>query len=204
MGSAELRRGAEDRAADPAGGPDAAFLERFLAAHGAGPHHFNFIVSDIEATLGRIRALGIEPVGVKLDNPSWKEAFLHPRSAHGIVIQVAQQDGEPDTAAPRDLPEPGPPARFDLIEHLVSDLDGATRLFREALDGQLASGTQDAAELTWPGGRRLRLVRRDGLARGGALHHIRFTRAADGFGPGERERSSMLARRLGVTVELAG
>src|SRR3984957_10567978 len=154
----------------PADGPDAAFLERFLAAHGAGPHHFNFIVSDIEATLGRIRALGIEPVGVKLDNPSWKEAFLHPRSAHGIVIQVAQQDGEPDTAAPRDLPEPGPPARFDLIEHLVSDLDGATRLFREALDGQLASGTQDAAELTWPGGRRLRLVRQDGLARGGALH----------------------------------
>ena len=74
----------------PTGGPDAAFLERFLAAHGAGPHHFNFIVSDIEATLGRIRALGIEPVGVKLDNPSWKEAFLHPRSAHGIVIQVAQ------------------------------------------------------------------------------------------------------------------
>ena len=53
----------------PAGGPDAAFLERFLAAHGAGPHHFNFIVTDIEATLGRIRALGIEPVGVKLDNP---------------------------------------------------------------------------------------------------------------------------------------
>src|ERR1700733_5279439 len=119
-----------------AGGPDAAFLERFLAAHGAGPHHFNFIVSDIEATLGRIRALGIEPVGVKLDNPSWREAFLHPRSAHGIVIQVAQQDGEPDTAAPRDLPEPGPPARFDLIEHHVGDLDGATRLFREALAGQ--------------------------------------------------------------------
>src|ERR1700732_1477655 len=95
----------------PTGGPDAAFLERFLAAHGAGPHHFNFIVSDIEATLGRIRALGIEPVEVNLDNPSWKEAFLHPRSAHGIVIQVAQQDGDPDTPAPRDLPECGPAAR---------------------------------------------------------------------------------------------
>jgi methylmalonyl-CoA/ethylmalonyl-CoA epimerase len=188
----------------PTGGPDAAFLERFLTAHGAGPHHFNFIVSDIEATLGRIRALGIEPVGVKLDNPSWKEAFLHPRSAHGIVIQVAQQDGDPDTAAPRDLPEPGPSARFDLIEHHVSDLDGATRLFCEALDGQLASGTEDAAELTWPGGRRLRLVRQDGLARGGALHHVRFSRAEGSFGAADRQRAALLAKRLGVTVELAG
>src|ERR1700722_2952797 len=98
----------------PAGGPDAPFLERFLADHGAGPHHFNFIVSDIEATLSRIRALGIEPVGINLANPHWKEAFLHPRSAHGIVIQVAQQDGAPDPAPPPDLPAPGPPARFDL------------------------------------------------------------------------------------------
>ena len=75
----------------PTGGPDAAFLERFLAAHGAGPHHFNFIVPDIEDALDRIQALGLEPVGVNLDNPHWKEAFLHPRSAHGIVIQVARR-----------------------------------------------------------------------------------------------------------------
>jgi methylmalonyl-CoA/ethylmalonyl-CoA epimerase len=188
----------------PTGGPDAAFLERFLAAHGPGPHHFNFIVSDIEDTLARFRALGLEPVGVNLDNPNWKEAFLHPRSAHGIVIQVAQQAGEPDTPAPRELPEPGPPTRFDLIEHHVSDLEGAARLFREALDGQLETSSEHVAELTWPGGRRLRLVREDGLARGGALHHIRFTRAGGTFGAGDRERAGLLAKRLGVTVELAG
>ncbi|MGH3214242.1 MAG: hypothetical protein ACRDL9_06660, partial [Trebonia sp.] len=34
----------------PTGGPDAAFLERFLAGRGAGPHHFNFLVTDIEDT----------------------------------------------------------------------------------------------------------------------------------------------------------
>ena len=187
----------------PTGGPDAAFLERFLADHGAGPHHFNFIVTDIEATLGRIRALGIEPVGVNLDNLHWKEAFLHPRSAHGIVVQVAQQDGEPDRPAPRELPEPGPQARFDLIEHHVSDLDGVIRLFGDVLDGQLTEGATDAIELTWPGGRRLRLVRRDGLARGGALHHVRFARAGGTFGAGERDRAALLAKRLGVTVELA-
>jgi methylmalonyl-CoA/ethylmalonyl-CoA epimerase len=188
----------------PTGGPDAAFLERFLAAHGPGPHHLNFIVSDIEDMLARFRTLGLEPVGVNLDNPSWKEAFLHPRSAHGIVIQVAQQAGEPDTPAPRELPEPGPPTRFDLIEHHVSDLEGAIRLFGEALDGALETDGEQVAELTWPGGRRLRLVCEDGLARGGALHHVRFTRADGTFGAGDRERAGLLAKRLGVTVELAG
>ena len=202
-GSAELRRGAEDRAADPHRRARRGLPGALPGRSRCRPDHFNFIVSDIEATLARIRALGIEPVGVNLDNPSWKEAFLHPRSAHGIVIQVAQQDGDPDTRAPRDLPEPGPPTRFDLIEHHVSDLDGATRLFREALDGQLASRTEDAAELTWPGGRRLRLVRQNGVARSGTLHHVRFTRAEGSFRPADRERAALLAKRLGVTVELA-
>jgi methylmalonyl-CoA/ethylmalonyl-CoA epimerase len=188
----------------PTGGPDAAFLERFLAARGAGPHHFNFIVSDIERTLARIRALGLEPIGVNLDHPNWKEAFLHPRSAHGIVIQVAQQAGDPCTPAPQELPEPGPPARFDLIEHHVGDLGGATRLFREVLDGSLETADDHAAELTWPGGRRLRLVREDGLPHGGALHHVRFTRTEGTFGTGDQERTALLAKRLGLTVELAG
>ena len=78
-GQLEFAAGPKIELLTPTGGPDAAFLERFLAARGAGPHHFNFLVSDIEATLARVRALGIEPVGVNLDNPNWKEAFLHPR-----------------------------------------------------------------------------------------------------------------------------
>ena len=194
----------------PTGGPDAAFLERFLAARGAGPHHFNFMVTDIEDTLARIKAFGIEPVGVNLTDPAWKEAFLHPRDAHGIVIQVAQEDGTPSPPPPRELPEPGPPARFDLIEHHVSDLDGAVRLFTEVLNGQLeAAGsetaeTAEAADLTWPGGKRIRLVREDGLPLGGALHHVRFSRVAGAFSAQDRERARQLATRLGLTVELAG
>src|SRR5260370_22937768 len=43
----------------PTGGPDAAFLDRFLAARGAGPHHFNFLVPDLEAALPRVQAAGI-------------------------------------------------------------------------------------------------------------------------------------------------
>jgi methylmalonyl-CoA/ethylmalonyl-CoA epimerase len=203
-GQLEFAAGPKIEVLTPTGGPDAAFLERFLAARGAGPHHFNFIVTDIDATLARIRAFGIEPVGVNLADPNWREAFLHPRSAHGIVIQVAEQSGPSPTAPPpREPADPGPPARLDVIEHHVSDLDGATRLFRDVLDGRLDVASAGAAELTWAGDRRIRLLRRDDLPLGGALHHVRFTRACGAFSDTERDRARVLAKRLGVTLELA-
>ena len=202
-GQLEFAAGPKIELMTPTGGPDAAFLERFLATRGASPHHFNFIVTDIEATLARIRALGIEPVQVNLSNPNWKEAFLHPRNAHGIVIQVAQQAGSPRSVPPRELPEPGPPSLFDLIEHHVGDLAGAMRLCREALDGRLHTSTDDTAELTWPGGKRIRLVCEDGLPFGGSLHHVRFTRTDGAFSAQDAERANLLAKRLGLAVELA-
>jgi len=104
--------------------------------------------------------------------------------------------------APRELPEPGPPASFDLIEHYVGDLAAATRLFGDVLDGRLEAATDAAAELTWPGGKRIRLVHADGLPLGGALHHVRFTRAAGAFSARDAERARLLAKRLGLTVEL--
>jgi methylmalonyl-CoA/ethylmalonyl-CoA epimerase len=202
-GQLEFAAGPQIELLTPTGDPDADFLERFLAKHGAGPHHFNFHVTDIADTLTRIRALGIEPVGVNLDNPGWKEAFLQPRDAHGIVIQVAQQDWPYHSAPPADLPEPGPKATLDLIEHHVSDLDGAVRLFGEVLDGQPATVDARTVDLTWPQGRRIRLVQEDDLPRGGALHHVRFTRPAAPFKVAEREQAALLAKDLGLTVELA-
>lgn len=202
-GQLDYAAGAKIELLTPAADPEVDFLARFLAARGAGPHHFNFMVSDIESTLARIRAFGIEPVGVNLASPEWKEAFLHPRAAHGIVIQVAQQSGSPESAPPRELPEPGPATRLDLIEHHVGDLGRAVRLFRDVLDGSLEEAGSDAAELTWPGGKRIRLVREDGLPLGGALHHVRFTRVAGAYTTQDRERASLLAKQLGLTVELA-
>jgi methylmalonyl-CoA/ethylmalonyl-CoA epimerase len=188
----------------PTSGPDAAFLERFLAAHGAGPHHFNFIVTDIEATLAGLRALGIEPVGVNLTNPNWREAFLHPRNAYGIVIQVAQQAGSPPAdGRPEELPQPGPRTCLTEIEYGVGDLAGATRLFTDVLDGQLEAAGDDTAELTWAGGKRLRLVREEGPPLRGSLHHVRFARAEGAFSARERRQAGLLAGRLGLTVQLA-
>src|SRR3984957_15631748 len=203
-GQLEFAAGPKIELLTPTGGPDAAFLERFLAARSAGPHHFNFLVTNIESALARIEAFGIEPVGVNMANPEWKEAFLHPRAAHGIVIQIAQQGGSPTTAAPRELPTPGPGSRLDLIEHHVGDLDRAVRLFRDVLDGRLEAAGAESAELTWPEGKRIRLVREDGLPLGGALHHVRFTRAAGAFSTQDKERAGLLATRLGLRVALAG
>ena len=78
------------------------------------------------------------------------------------------------------------------------------RLFRDVLDGQLDADGAGAAELTWPGGKRIKLVREDGLPLGGALHHVRFTRVSGSFSTGDRERAAMLSRQLGLTLELAG
>ena len=204
-GQVEFAAGSNIELLTPTAGPDGAFLARFLDARGAGPHHLCFLVTDIAGMLAQIRASGIEPVGVNLASPDWKEAFLHPRDAHGIVIQVAQQAGPPPPCPrPAELPEPGPAARFDLIEHRVSDLDGAARLFGDILGGRPDGAGAGTAELTWPGGKRIRLVRQDGLPYGGAVHHLRFTRAARAFTAQDRQRAGLLASRLGVRVELAG
>ena len=39
------------------------------------------------------RSLGIEPVGIDTRYPEWQEAFLHPKQAFGIMVQLAQSSG---------------------------------------------------------------------------------------------------------------
>ena len=66
------------------------FLARFVARHGAGPHHLTFKVPDLSAALERLRGAGFQPVNIDLSDPEWKEAFLMPREAHGTVVQLAE------------------------------------------------------------------------------------------------------------------
>jgi catechol 2,3-dioxygenase-like lactoylglutathione lyase family enzyme len=212
-GQLRFRTGPKVELLTPTGGPDAAFLERFLAARGAGPHHLNFIVPDINATLSRVRAVGIEPVQISLSSQTWKEAFLRPRDAYGIVIQVAEQSGPPpELAAPAQLPAPGRTSAFDLVEHHVADIDGAVRLFSEVLEGEVVSriDTDEAsvAELTWDNGACLRLVRTTSAADGtgprggGELGCLRFARDGAQFSSADRSQVADLAQRLGVSLQL--
>ncbi|HUK68758.1 MAG TPA: hypothetical protein VLW50_08420 [Streptosporangiaceae bacterium] len=78
-------------------------------------------------------------------NAAWKEAFLHPKDAYGIVIQVAEQSGPPpELQAPAQLPAPGPWSAFTLVAHHVVDIDGATKARIEAVDRH-STGTAAAA-----------------------------------------------------------
>lgn len=67
------------------------FLRRFLDRNGAGPHHLTFKVKDIVGAIARAEEAGYRPVGVNLADDFWKEAFLHPKDAPGVVVQLAQQ-----------------------------------------------------------------------------------------------------------------
>ncbi|MGH3318861.1 MAG: VOC family protein [Streptosporangiaceae bacterium] len=72
--------------------PGSAFLESFFARTSGrgGPHHVTFAVRDIEAALDRLSERGYRPHAVNLDDPSWREAFLHPKETHGTLVQLAQ------------------------------------------------------------------------------------------------------------------
>jgi methylmalonyl-CoA/ethylmalonyl-CoA epimerase len=201
-GQLEFARGPMIELLTPTGGPDAAFLERFLARRGAGPHHFNFHVPDIESTLARVRAAGLEPVGIDLSHDRWKEAFLHPKSAHGVVIQVAQQSGPgPRPDAPAGLPAPGAPSVLTLVEHRVADLDGAVQLYERVLDGEVIGHDAGAAELTWPGGGMIRVVR-SAAEPLGAIGELHFTRPAGSLAPDDQDRARDLAKRLGISIQV--
>jgi methylmalonyl-CoA/ethylmalonyl-CoA epimerase len=75
------------------------FVSRFLDARGEGVHHVTFKVPDLPAQVERLRAAGLEPVNVNLGNEQWREAFIHPRDAHGVLVQLAQSKHHDDETA---------------------------------------------------------------------------------------------------------
>jgi catechol 2,3-dioxygenase-like lactoylglutathione lyase family enzyme len=159
------------------------FLERFLTRHGDGPHHLTFKVDDLVATLDRVRESGYRPVSVDLSDPQWKEAFLHPREAHGTVVQLAEShDGFPtreellahvrehgpnahpkwwpDTTDPIDAPR----AFLRRVVVATPSLTASIGFFAGLLRGREVAAGEGWVELDWPGGGRVRLEQRPRVA----------------------------------------
>ena len=90
--------------------PGSDFVRRFLDRNGPGPHHFTFKVPDFDAALAAVDIAGYAVVGVDRSDPTWNEAFLHPKESHGIVIQLAW-DGNPgeEWPLPPSCPRPAGP-----------------------------------------------------------------------------------------------
>ena len=173
------------------------FLERFLAALGPGPHHLTFKVPSLTDTLDRVRAHGLEPIGIDLGDPEWMEAFLHPKIATGVVVQLAEAPVPWSSPPPPDFPTghrllddasgPVPPARLLRVCHVVAELAPARALFGDLLGGEVVTerrgGATTSVDLRWDGPLGLRLVGpsdpgRPGpltgwlAGRPGRLHHI--------------------------------
>lgn len=65
---------------------------QFLSKRGPGVHHLAFEVDDVEATIERGRALGLQPLSDEpLPGADGKRiAFFHPRDTFGVLIEVCQ------------------------------------------------------------------------------------------------------------------
>jgi hypothetical protein len=159
------------------------FLKRFLESNGEGPHHLTFKTDDIRALLARIEEAGYHPVGVNIDNPFWREAFIHPKEAGGTVVQVAQSDMDPMEIDPSLIPEQmreygpskwwpevGEPAStkatLDRVVVTTDEMSVAIGLYRDLLDGTGAAFGEGWSELAWPGGGRIRIEAAAGRPQG--------------------------------------
>jgi len=71
-------------------------IARFIAKKGEGMHHIAFAVDDIRSELQRLKEEGFVLLNEEpkrgADN-KWV-AFLHPKSAHGVLIELCQEINE--------------------------------------------------------------------------------------------------------------
>ena len=136
------------------------FLARFVARHGAGPHHLTFKVPDLADALERVRGAGFHPVNIDVSDPEWKEAFLMPREAHGTVVQLAESHGHPETRKelldyvaehgpnmhPRWWVDPEPPTGHGTLRRVVlrtPSLPSALGFFAGVLQGDVEARDAD-------------------------------------------------------------
>jgi methylmalonyl-CoA/ethylmalonyl-CoA epimerase len=75
-------------------GPETA-VGRFLARKGEGLHHVAYAVGDIDATLGRLAAAGLELIDseARIGIRGSRVAFLHPRSTGGVLTEIVEPAG---------------------------------------------------------------------------------------------------------------
>ena len=116
--------------------------------------------------------VGCEPIGVDLSHPEWMEAFIHPKQATGVVVQLAQAPARgpvprPTTSRPSDGSDadgsgPPGPRRSPIRAHVVADIARGhpplPRLAGRRSGGRGQPGGCRWVDLTWGGPLGLRLV----------------------------------------------
>jgi methylmalonyl-CoA/ethylmalonyl-CoA epimerase len=64
------------------------FLHDFLDKHGEGLHHLTLDVPNAKAQIAELKQHGIRVVNEREYGPDSYEAFISPRSSHGVLIQI--------------------------------------------------------------------------------------------------------------------
>lgn len=72
-------------------GPDTP-VGKFLSRKGPGLHHVAYAVDDIDATLERLAAAGLELIDgeARIGIRGSRVAFLHPRSTGGVLTEIVE------------------------------------------------------------------------------------------------------------------
>jgi len=135
-------------------GPDG-FLHRFLARRGPSIHHVTFKVPDARQLCARAEAAGYEIVGFDDSDPEWIEAFLHPRQALGIVVQLAEARTPAEAGPPApDSPPPAttrPRAAALGLRMRARTRERAQALWEALLGAECAAGDDSQLVFRWPG-----------------------------------------------------
>lgn len=79
---------------------DTTGVARFLAAKGEGFHHVCFEVANLSEALMRLEMDGVELIdSAPRKGGEGPVAFLHPRSCHGVLVELIEAPGGPSWAA---------------------------------------------------------------------------------------------------------
>jgi len=79
---------------------DATGVARFLANKGEGFHHVCFEVDNLAETLIRLELDGVELIdSAPRKGAEGPVAFLHPRSCHGVLVELIEAPGGPAWAS---------------------------------------------------------------------------------------------------------
>lgn len=150
-GTWRFEGGGSIEALEPMG--DDGFLHRFLAQRGPGVHHVTFKVPSTRAACDRAVAAGLAPVGFDDSDPRWIEAFLHPKEALGIVVQLAEAPGGEDDPGepPPSVPEAPPPVTVLGLRLRAHTRERADRQWIGILQGVAEGSGGDQVTYRWPG-----------------------------------------------------
>jgi methylmalonyl-CoA/ethylmalonyl-CoA epimerase len=76
-------------------------VARFLASRGEGFHHVCFEVANLSETLLRLEIDGLELIdSAPRRGAEGPVAFIHPRSCHGVLVELIEAPGGPSWRSP--------------------------------------------------------------------------------------------------------